>query len=458
MPSAPTTSIDLTSPDVVADPYPYFAEERAAHPVAWHEQTGTWLAFDHASVSAVQRDRRLARLWRDREPAAYLEPFNLLHRNQMMENEPPEHTRLRRPGGAAFARGHVERLRPARRASWPPGCSTQVDPAGFDVIGDVRRAAAGPRHRRAAGRPGVLRAPAARLVAGDRPDVRGRPVAGGRGRRRLVRRRVRRLIRELVRERRARPRDDLLSDLAGRPTLSEDEMVASAVLLLNAGHEASVNVFGNGLVAHAASAGCARRRTVAATRRGDAPLRLRAPAVRAHRDRGRARSAASWSGRARDRRAARRGQPRPGGLRRARRVPASTATPTTTSPSGSGVHFCLGAPLARMELVESLARALGGVPVALALAGEPESRGTFVLRGFHRVPVGGRRAMAEPFSAVEVIVAKRDGGRLTDRADRLGGRRLHPRRGRRRADVGAGDGDPAQRHGPRARSPAGPTR
>ena len=112
MPSVPTTSIDLSAPDVVADPYPFFAEERAAHPVAWHEPSGTLLTFDHASASAVLRDRRLGRIWRDREPADYLEPFNLLHRNQMMENEPPEHTRLRRPVAGAFDRGHIERLRP----------------------------------------------------------------------------------------------------------------------------------------------------------------------------------------------------------------------------------------------------------------------------------------------------------------------------------------------------------
>jgi unspecific monooxygenase len=84
MPSASTTSVDLTDPAVVADPYPYFAEERGRHPVAWHEPSGMWLAFSHAAVSAVQRDRRLGRIWQDREPAGYLEPFNLLHRNQMM--------------------------------------------------------------------------------------------------------------------------------------------------------------------------------------------------------------------------------------------------------------------------------------------------------------------------------------------------------------------------------------
>src|SRR5918994_3173755 len=112
MPSAPTTSLDLTSADLVADPYPHFAVERSAHEVAWHEPSGSWLAFSHRAVSAVQRDRRLGRVWHDRQPAAYLEPFNVLHRNQMMENEPPVHTRLRRPVARAFARGHVERLRP----------------------------------------------------------------------------------------------------------------------------------------------------------------------------------------------------------------------------------------------------------------------------------------------------------------------------------------------------------
>jgi cytochrome P450 len=58
---------------------------------------------------------------------------------------------------------------------------------------------------------------------------------------------------------------------------------------------------------------------------------------------------------------------------------------------GVGVHFCLGAPLARMELAESVTALFDTFP-DLALVGEPESRGTFVLRGFRSVPVGGRHA------------------------------------------------------------------
>ena len=112
MRSVPTTSLDLDAPSFVADPYPALAAERERGRVQWHEPTGRWLVLGHAPVSALLRERRLARLWRDREPADRLEPFNLLHRHQMMENEPPEHTRLRRPVAAAFNRGHVERLRP----------------------------------------------------------------------------------------------------------------------------------------------------------------------------------------------------------------------------------------------------------------------------------------------------------------------------------------------------------
>ena len=135
MRSVPTTSIDLGAADVVADPYPHFARERARHEVAWHEPSGRWLTFSHAAASAVLRDRRLGRIWRDREPAAYLEPFNLLHRNQMMENEPPEHTRLRRAVAGAFNRGHVERLRPRVR-SLAASLLDVVDPAGFDVLAE----------------------------------------------------------------------------------------------------------------------------------------------------------------------------------------------------------------------------------------------------------------------------------------------------------------------------------
>src|SRR3954449_7769943 len=110
--AAPVTTLDLTDPAVVADPYPAFLRARAAAPVQWHEGLGLWLAFAHAEANAVLRDRRLGRIWADKEPTSRFENFNLIHRNAILELEPPHHTRLRRLISTAFARGHVERLRP----------------------------------------------------------------------------------------------------------------------------------------------------------------------------------------------------------------------------------------------------------------------------------------------------------------------------------------------------------
>ncbi len=391
MPSDPTTSLDLSAPEVVADPYPYFAEERAAHPVAWHEPTQRWLVFDHATVSAVQRDRRLGRLWQDRvstvpASADYLEPFNLLHRNQMMENEPPEHTRLRRPVAAAFNRGHVERLRPRVR-DLAAGLLDQLEPDGFDVIGGYAEPLPVLVIAELLGVPSSyaddLRRWSQAIVrmyeVAPAEDVVAAAVAAAGE--------FDGLVRELVAERRRTPADDLVSDLAAGE-LTDDEVVASAVLLLNAGHEASVNVFGNGLVAMLRGGlrpGTDVPACVEEMLRFDSALQLFERTAREPVEVGDI--------------TVQQGQKVAVLLGSANRDPAAFDRPdemfVDRDPNphvafGVGVHFCLGAPLARMELAESLAALWERFP-DLALVGEPESRGTFVLRGFRRVQVGGRR-------------------------------------------------------------------
>ncbi len=391
MPSVPTTSLDLSAAGFVADPYPAFAAERealAARPdgagVAWHEPTGSWLAFTHAAAGAVLRHRRLGRLWRDREPAAYLEPFNLLHRHQMMENEPPEHTRLRRAVSGAFNRGHVERLRPRVR-SLAADLLDEVPVGGFDVVGAYAeplpvlviaeliglRGADVPSLR--AWSQAIVRmyepAPSAEVV--DAAVAAATDFAG--------------LVREHVAHRRSTPGEDLTTDLLAAG-LSEQELVAAVVLLLNAGHEASVNVFGNGLVALLRSG---RRPaddlalTVEEMLRFDSALQLFERTATERVEVGGV--------------VVEEGQRIAALLGSANRDPAAFADPDVLDPErdpnphlafGAGLHFCLGAPLARMELVESLGLLLARFP-DLALAGRPTSRGTFVLRGFHEVRVSG---------------------------------------------------------------------
>lgn len=400
MRSVPTTSLDLTAPDVIADPYPFLAEERSrigalGFGVAWHEPTQMYLAFDHATVSAVQRDRRLGRIWKDRpapedRAADYLEPFNLLHRNQMMENEPPAHTRLRRPVAAAFNRGHIERLRPRVRAL-AASLLAEVDAsAGFDVIGQYAEPLPVLVIAELLGVP-VEHAPSLRTWSqaivrmyepAPGPDVVDAAVRAATE--------FADLVRALVAERRAKPADDLITDLVAGPNgkgeLSEDEVVAAVVLLLNAGHEASVNVFGNGLVAMlrrglAPAPGADLALTVEEMLRFDSALQLFERTATEPVDVGGV--------------LVEPGQKIAVLLGSANRDPAVFDQPdefrVDRSPNnhvafGVGVHFCLGAPLARMELFESLTSLVTTYP-SLQLAGAPESRGTFVLRGYHRVPV-----------------------------------------------------------------------
>jgi len=386
MRSVPTTSLDLSSPDVVADPYPFFAAERLANPVAWHEGLGLYLVFDHASVSAVQRDRRLGRLWTDKEPAPYLEPFNLLHRNQMMENEPPEHTRLRRPVAAAFGRGHIERLRPRVR-ELAASLLAEADPAGFDVIAAYAEPLPVLVIAELLGVPAShvheLREWSQAIVRMYEPspsrDVVDPAVTAATD--------FAALVRDLAAARRAHPADDLITDLVATE-LSEDEVVAAVVLLLNAGHEASVNVFGNGLVAmleRGLRPAAEVTRTVEEMLRFDSALQLFERTATEPVEIGPAGRSVTVEP----------GQKVAVLLGSANRDPAVFDEPDEFRPDrdanphvafGVGVHFCLGAPLARMELSESVAHLFTAYP-HLAVAGAPQSRGTFVLRGYHGVPV-----------------------------------------------------------------------
>ncbi len=382
MPSAPTTSLDLGAEEFRADPYPWLAEERRRAPVAWHEGMQMYLALDHRSASAVQRNRHLGRIWRDREPTDFLEPFNLLHRNQMMENEPPEHTRLRRPVAAAFNRGHVERLRPRVR-ELAHGLLDHVDPAGFDVVEGYAEPLPVLVIAELLGVPSSyapqLRAWSQAIVrmyeVGPAPEVVTAAVDASSD--------FAALVRELVDQRRRVPADDLVTDLVGTE-LSDDEVVASVVLLLNAGHEASVNVFGNGLVAmlqRGLRPGPDPAATVEEMLRFDSALQLfertaTAPVVIGDV-------------------VVEPGQRIAALLGAANRDPVVFEAPDTfdvgRDPNphlsfGVGVHFCLGAPLARMELAESLSALFDRFP-GLRLTGRPEQRGTFVLRGYRHVEV-----------------------------------------------------------------------
>jgi cytochrome P450 len=391
--------LDLGDPDVVADPYPSFRRARAEAPVQWHEGLGLWLAFTHAEANAVLRDRRLGRIWRDKEPADRFGSFNLIHRNAILEMEPPDHTRLRRLISTAFARGHVERLRP-----WVE------ELAGRLVDGLVERSDGAQPVDLLSGMaeqlPVAVIAELLGVPEADRPLLRpwsnaivkmyeyGRTTAVESAAEDAAAEFVA-YLRELAAERRQNPGEDLLSHLvsvrdAEGDKLTEDELVTTCILLLNAGHEATVNVSGNGTLALLQHPEQLRRlredRSLLPTAieelmRFDSPLQLFERTATEDVEIGgvtveRGRKIAALLG-------------------SANRDPAVFVEPDTLDVGrtenphisfGAGVHFCIGAPLARVELQASFGALLDRTS-SLELGAEPRRRPEFVIRGLADLPV-----------------------------------------------------------------------
>ena len=391
--------LDLTAPSVVADPYPTFARARAQAPVQWHEGLGLWLAFTHAEAGAVLRDRRLGRIWADRRPGDRFAAFNLIHRNAILEMEPPDHTRLRRLITGAFARGHVERLRP-----WVAGL------AGHLADELVERSAGCEPVDLLSGMaeqlPVAVIAELLGVPEADRPLLRpwsnaivkmyeyGRTTAVEGAAERAAEEFVA-YLRELAAERRRSPGEDLLSHLvavrdAEGDRLTEDELVTTCILLLNAGHEATVNVTGNGMLALLRSPGqladLRRDRDLLPVAleelmRFDPPLQLFERTATADVEIGGVVVAE--------------GQKVAALLGSANHDPAVFAAPETLdlrrTPNphisfGAGVHFCIGAPLARVELQATFGALLDRTSL-LELGGDPVRRPEFVIRGLAELPV-----------------------------------------------------------------------
>ena len=138
-----------------------------------------------------------------------------LHRNQMMENEPPAHTRLRSLVAKAFARGHVERLRPRVQQMADELLRASASAAGFDLIEDFAEplpVAVIAELLGVPGRTGTCCGPGRRRSWGCTSTAAPR----SRGRRHRRVRGVRRLHARPGGQRRAEPRDDLVSHLVAR--------------------------------------------------------------------------------------------------------------------------------------------------------------------------------------------------------------------------------------------------
>ncbi len=382
-------------PGFVRNPYAVFDQYRSAGRALRHADTGMWLAFRHADADAVLRSRSLGRIFTPREPVDVWDTFNWLHSDSILDSEPPKHTRLRALVAKAFARGHVERLRPRVR-ELASGLLDEVEPGGrMDVITDYVEPLPVMVIAELLGIPEDERAPLCpwsqdivRMYEYERTDAQE-----ARARRSCDE--FATYVVELAARRRAAPEDDLVTHLvqveeAGEK-LDERELVATCVLLLNAGHEASVNGFGNGIAAlfdfpdqldrYRADPWPLAETAVEEFLRYDAPLQLFERTATRDVD------VAGITVRQGEKIAALLGSANrdPEVFEGADRMDVGRATNPHLS-FGAGIHFCLGAPLARLEMQISLPLLFERFP-GLAPDGDPAPRHTFVLRGYQSLPV-----------------------------------------------------------------------
>jgi cytochrome P450 len=327
-------------------------------------------------------------------PPAWQAPFEASARLQLIDMEPPDHTRLRRLVSTAFTPRTVESLRPRITELVDELVGAALERGEFDLLADLIEQL-----------PVAVIAELLGIPEGDRPLLRPwsadmtlmfELTRSEADEHRAVQATVEfsDYLRGLVRQRRARPKADLLSQLAlvaeAGDHLSEDELIATAILLLNAGHEASVNGAANAwwtLFRHPDALAALRADPGLVPTAVDELLRFDTPAPMFERwvledielhgvaiPRGQELALLFASAnRDPDR------FPNPDGL-------VLDRNPNPHLSFGAGIHFCLGAPLARLELGILFRAILERMPT-LELVAEPAWKPRFVLRGLQALRV-----------------------------------------------------------------------
>ena len=379
-------------PAFVQDPYPFYERAREAGPFFRWADYDLTCTGNSAAVNAIFRDRRFGR--EPVEPPVippHLAPFYAVEAHSMLELEPPRHTRLRNLVLRAFTSRRIAGLAPDITA-----LATELVEALPEGEFDLLQAFAQPLPVRIIARllgvpeemaPDLLRwsnAMVGMYMAGRTRAMEDRAVAATEA---FVA-----FLRAYVEDRRARPADDLITQLIAAESegekLSTDELIATCILLLNAGHEATVHTIGNGVktlvetrTSLTALAPDSAEGTVEEILRYDPALHM----------------FTRWAyedievmGR-RFRRGDRVGLL----LAAANRDPGVWDQPARFNPSrpikplatfGAGLHFCVGAPLARLELQIALPILFQYHP-NLALAAKPEYADVYHFHGLSELRV-----------------------------------------------------------------------
>lgn len=386
----------------MADPYPRLAALREEAPLHHEERLERWLVTRHADVRACLRDRRLGRNFRhvgndDEFDAAEpldprWQPFWNTERWSLLWLEPPEHTRIRKLVAAAFTPRSVESLRePSEQLA------RELLPDGrFDLLRDYAQPYSIAVICRMLGVPtdrgrDLLDWSHAMVKMYELDTTLEQAEHATRAAAEFTE-----YVESLIEERRREPRDDMVTRLAEVEVegkrLTDAQIVSTMIVLLNAGHEATVNTLGNGVLALLRHPEQWRRlvegeveaaQAVEELIRCDPPLQLFERWVL-------------------EDRVEIAGEPVPRGAKvallfgSANRDPRAFDDPDAFDVGrpnaadhigfGGGIHACIGAPLARIELAAALGALVERAP-GLSLAEEPRRNRAFVIWGLEALCV-----------------------------------------------------------------------
>jgi cytochrome P450 len=392
-------AFDPADPAFLADPYPELGRLRESVRVFYDEGWERWFVTRHEDVRSCLRDKRLGRNFRhvmtpEEIGVPPLDPrwsaFWRTERWSLLWLEPPDHTRIRKLVAAAFTPRSVESLREpstelARELLEPLAEAGEMellyDYAQPYSIAVICRMLGVPldRHR-------DLLDWSHRMVKMYEFDV---PLEAAEAANRAAAE-FTEYVEELIRERRAKPSEDMVTALVEARVdgerLSDDEIVSTVIVLLNAGHEATVNTLGNGMLAFArhpnqwqrvVSGDVPAATAVEEMIRFDPPLQLferwvltddvvvgDAPIPRGEK------IAMLFGSANRD----------PRVFEQPDEFDVGRENAVQHIGFGGGIHVCIGAPLARIELeasVETLRRTWPD----FALVEEPRRTGAFVIWG-----------------------------------------------------------------------------
>ncbi|MEP1521642.1 cytochrome P450 [Ascidiaceihabitans sp.] len=371
-------------PDFVQNPYPFYARTRALGPVHFWQDYNMLAAFDHATVHALLRDKRLGRarpLDQSAPSQDHLQAFDAIEEHSMLDMEGNRHKRLRSLVLRAFTSKRVANLAPDIRnictdliAAFPRGAFDLLPAYCSQVPVRVIARLLGVPEAHA---PDLLRWSSAMVAMYQASRTVDTEHAAN-----TAAAEFNSYLRDYIKVKRNHPADDLITRLIAAEEdgekLNTDELIGTCVLLLNAGHEATVHSLGlalKTLLEHntdrAALAPDAIANTTEELLRFDPPLHMFTRF--AYED-------ISLGGHI-----LKAGQQVALMLGAAGRDPALLNAPDTFDPIrktpahlafGGGVHFCVGAPLARLEMHVALPMLFDAHP-DLALAATPEFANTY---------------------------------------------------------------------------------